>query len=108
MNEWVKLFWVSCIIFSLLSIICRNLQKDIDRMVSERQQLVSIQEQVSLERDQALRQCEELMSQSQSVSNEQTQMSKQRSDLLMERDQARAELRENTVFLEQARPAKYI
>lgn len=70
-------------------------------MVLERQQLVAIQEQVSSERDQALKQCEDLMSQTTSVSNEQTQLAKQRADLLLERDQARAELREKTAFIDQ-------
>lgn len=81
--------------------IIRDLQREIERMVSERQQLVVIQEQVSSERDQALKQCEDLMSQTASVSNEQTQLAKQRSDLLLERDQARAELREKTTLIDQ-------
>ena len=83
------------------------MKKDVDRMVTERQQLITIQEQVSTERDEALKQCEDIMSQSLSVTSEQTQLAKQRSDLLQERDQARAELRSNTVLLEQVSTNKY-
>ena len=79
----------------------RNLQRDIDRMTSERQQLVYVQEQLSSERDQALKQCESLMKTSATVSTEQTELATQKIELLQERDQARAELRDTTILLEQ-------
>ena len=79
----------------------RNLQRDIDRMTSERQQLVYVQEQISSERDQALKQCESLMKTSATVSTEQTELATHKIELLQERDQARAELRDTTILLEQ-------